>query len=104
MRVDKPGVGESEGVCKRTDFLTELSGYRAAFDSLRKCQFIDLDRVFVGLSNGGGTAPLVAQGRAVRDASRRHPGDAPGTNACWNWNEFGFQTRETNLRPKSICH
>ena len=67
MRMDKPGVGESEGVCKRTDFLTELGGYRAAFDSLRKYQFIDLDRVFVvGLSNGGGTAPLVAQGGAVR--------------------------------------
>jgi pimeloyl-ACP methyl ester carboxylesterase len=67
MRMDKPGVGESEGVCKDTDFLTELSGYRAAFDALRKYQFIDLDRVFVvGLSNGGGTAPLVAQGKPVR--------------------------------------
>ena len=67
MRMDKPGVGESEGDCKRTDFLNELSGYRAAFDSLRKYQFIDLDRVFVvGLSNGGGTSPLVAQGRIVR--------------------------------------
>jgi pimeloyl-ACP methyl ester carboxylesterase len=67
MRMDKPGVGESEGICKQTDFLTELSGYRAAFDSLRKYQFIDLDRVFVvGLSNGGGTAPLVAQGKPVR--------------------------------------
>ena len=66
MRMDKPGVGESEGVCKQTDFLTELSGYRAAFDSLRKYQFIDLDRVFVvGLSNGGGTSPLVAQGKPV---------------------------------------
>jgi len=67
MRTDKPGVGKSEGVCKDTDFLTELSGYRAAFDSLRKYQFIDLDRVFVvGLSNGGGTSPLVAQGKPVR--------------------------------------
>src|SRR5882724_8742846 len=67
MRTDKPGVGKSEGVCKDTDFLAELSGYRAAFDSLRKYQFIDLDRVFVvGLSNGGGTAPLVAQGKPVR--------------------------------------
>jgi pimeloyl-ACP methyl ester carboxylesterase len=67
IRMDKPGVGESEGICKQTDFLTELSGYRAAFDSLRNYEFIDLDRVFVvGLSNGGGTAPLVAQGRPVR--------------------------------------
>ena len=67
MRMDKPGVGESEGVCKQTDFLTELSGYRAAFDSLHNYQFIDLDRVFVvGLSNGGGTSPLVAQGKPLR--------------------------------------
>jgi len=67
MRVDKPGVGESEGACKQTDFLTELSGYRAAFDSMRKYQFIDLNHIFiVGLSNGGGTSPLITQGKPVR--------------------------------------
>jgi len=67
MRMDKEGVGESAGNCAKTDFLTELSGYRAAFDSLAKYPFIDLDRVFViGLSNGGGTSPLVAQGHPVR--------------------------------------
>lgn len=67
MRMDKEGVGESAGDCSKTDFLTELSGYRAAFDSLGKYPFVDLDRIFVvGLSNGGGTSPLVAQSRAVR--------------------------------------
>lgn len=67
MRTDKEGVGESAGNCAKTDFLTELGGYRAAFDSLNKYPFIDLNRVFViGLSNGGGTSPLVAQGHPVR--------------------------------------
>src|SRR5262249_50229232 len=62
-----PGVGESGGNCGKTDFLTELSGYRAAFDSLTRYSFLDLDRVFIiGLSNGGGTSPLVAQSHPVR--------------------------------------
>ena len=34
VRVDKQGVGDSEGVCAETDFDTELAGYRAAFRSL----------------------------------------------------------------------
>lgn len=67
MRMDKEGVGESAGDCGKTDFLTELSGYRAAFDSLGKYPFVDFDRVFVvGLSNGGGTSPLVAQTHPLR--------------------------------------
>jgi pimeloyl-ACP methyl ester carboxylesterase len=67
VRVDKPGVGDSEGVCAETDFTTELSGYRAAFRSLRDYDFIDPERIFVfGLSNGGGYAPLVAEGAPVR--------------------------------------
>jgi pimeloyl-ACP methyl ester carboxylesterase len=67
MRMDKQGVGESAGDCSKTDFLTELSGYRAAFDSLGKYSFIDRDRIFVvGLSNGGGTSPLITQNRPVR--------------------------------------
>lgn len=67
LRMDKPGVGESKGNCAQTDFQTELSGYQAAFDSLRKYDFIDLDKAFVvGLSNGGGTAPLSVRGQPVR--------------------------------------
>jgi len=67
LRMDKPGVGESQGRCGKTDFQTELSGYQAAFDSLPKYAFIDSDRVFVvGLSNGGGTSVLVPRQHAVR--------------------------------------
>jgi pimeloyl-ACP methyl ester carboxylesterase len=68
VRVDKPGVGESQGTpCNKADFQGELEGYQAAFDSMNKYDFLDLDRVFVaGLSNGGGFAPLVSRGRRVR--------------------------------------
>ena len=67
MRMDKPGVGESSGTCEKTDYLTELDSYRAAFASLSKYPFIDTGRIFVvGLSNGGGTSPLIPQSRPVR--------------------------------------
>ena len=34
MRMDKPGIGDSEGpACAETDFRTELAGYRAAFQA-----------------------------------------------------------------------
>jgi pimeloyl-ACP methyl ester carboxylesterase len=35
FRVDKQGVGDSEGVCAETDFDSELGGYRAAFRALK---------------------------------------------------------------------
>ena len=62
FRIDKPGVGDSEGDCAKTDFDTELAAYRAAFRSLANYDFIDSTQVYVlGISNGGGFAPLVAQ-------------------------------------------
>ena len=61
VRMDKPGVGDSEGVCAEADFKAEISGYEEAFKSLEKYPFIDRDRVaVVGLSNGGGFAPIAA--------------------------------------------
>jgi pimeloyl-ACP methyl ester carboxylesterase len=62
FRVDKQGVGDSEGSCAENDFNSELADYRAAFAALKNYDFIDSDRVYVlGMSNGGGFAPLVAQ-------------------------------------------
>lgn len=67
VRMDKPGVGESQGNCATADLRTELEGFQAAFESMRKYDFIDPDRVFVvGLSNGGGFSPLVAHDAKVR--------------------------------------
>jgi dienelactone hydrolase len=62
FRMDKPGVGDSEGVCSTTDFATELESYRRAFAALRTDARINPSRiVVVGISNGGGVAPLVAK-------------------------------------------
>ncbi len=42
FRVDKQGVGDSEGNCAENDFDSELAGYRAAFGALKNYQFIFL--------------------------------------------------------------
>jgi pimeloyl-ACP methyl ester carboxylesterase len=67
VRMDKPGVGESQGDCSKADFDQELSGYQSAFDEMFKYNFIDPTRIFVvGLSNGGGTSALVPRQHPVR--------------------------------------
>lgn len=66
VRMDKAGVGDSEGDCAVTDFDTELAAYRAAFRKMRSMDFVDPGRVFIlGISNGAGYAPLVAEGAPV---------------------------------------
>src|SRR5271165_4488340 len=67
VRMDKPGVGESQGDCSKADFTTELSAYQAAFDEMLKYDFIDTTKIFVvGLSSGGGTSALVPRHHPVR--------------------------------------
>ena len=62
FRVDKEGVGDSEGSCAENDFESELAGYRTAFRSLKKYDFIDPSKIYIlGVSNGGGFAPLVPE-------------------------------------------
>ena len=62
FRMDKQGVGDSEGVCSETDFDSELAGYRAAFRAMKNYDFIDTKRIYIlGISNGGGFAPLVPE-------------------------------------------
>src|SRR5207253_11289434 len=44
------------------DFDSELAGYRAAFRALKNYDFIDSNRVYIlGISNGGGFAPLIPE-------------------------------------------
>jgi pimeloyl-ACP methyl ester carboxylesterase len=67
FRVDKQGVGDSEGDCAENDFESELAGYRAAFRALKNYEFIELNQVYIlGISNGGGFAPLVPETDAER--------------------------------------
>jgi pimeloyl-ACP methyl ester carboxylesterase len=81
VRVDKPGVGESQGNCAKADFQDEMSGFQAAFDSMSKYDFIDLDRVFVvGLSNGGRFSPLAAGNHSVR-----------GFISCGSWGRTWYE-------------
>src|SRR5262245_41869486 len=41
LRVDKPGVGDSEGVCSETDLDTEIAGNRAALAFLKGHPWVD---------------------------------------------------------------
>lgn len=71
FRVDKQGVGDSEGSCAENDFASELAGYRAAFRSLKNYDFIDINRVYLlGISNGGGFGPLVPETSAEQEQVR----------------------------------
>jgi len=61
MRVDKPGVGDSEGDCGKVDFKTELSGYAAALESLKSKSYVDTTNIIVyGNSMGSALAPFFA--------------------------------------------
>jgi len=81
VRMDKPGVGESQGDCSKADFHSEMTGWQAAFDAMAKYDFIDLDRVFViGLSNGGGFSPMVAGDHPVR-----------GFISCGSWGRTWYE-------------
>lgn len=66
-RIEKPGVGGSDGNCPDTDFDTELAGYRAAFAALSGDEWTAPGGIVVAaLSFSGGVAPLIADGRPVR--------------------------------------
>jgi alpha-beta hydrolase superfamily lysophospholipase len=62
VRVDKPGVGDSEGgPPDETGFEAELDGYRQALRAARRYDFADADAVFVfGHGLGGVFGPMLA--------------------------------------------
>ncbi len=68
MRVERPGVGDSEGPsCSRADLAAEMAGERAALARLEAHPSFDSERLFVlGMSLGGGRAPLLVEGEKVR--------------------------------------
>ena len=63
MRVDKPGVGDSEGPpCSEIDLQTELAGYSAALKQLSEMPGVDPQRIYVfGHSMGGVLAPYLSR-------------------------------------------
>ncbi|MEM8965443.1 MAG: PDZ domain-containing protein [Bacteroidota bacterium] len=61
MRVEKVGVGDSEGDCSQTDFHTEVAGYRAALQALKQKPYLDTTQIIIyGSSMGSAIAPTLA--------------------------------------------
>ena len=101
FRTDKPGIGDSEGVCGDTDFDSELGGYRAAFRALKNYDFIDPHRVFIlGISNGGGFAPLVPESDAEQQQVRGYI-SVGGWAKTWFEHMLEIERRRFALMGKS---
>ena len=68
LRVEKPGVGDSEGpACMDCDLNTELDGYQAAFRFLKQRSDVDTTNIIVfGASLGGTLASIVGQDQPVK--------------------------------------
>ncbi len=61
MRIEKPGVGDSDGNCAQSDFLTDLSGYHAAIRKLKSKDYVDTTNIIIyGSSMGSALAPYLA--------------------------------------------
>lgn len=55
MRIEKPGVGDSEGACSETDLHTEMAGYRAGIQYLLKHPWVDASGIVLFGSSAGST-------------------------------------------------
>jgi pimeloyl-ACP methyl ester carboxylesterase len=93
LRVEKPGVGDSEGGPATTvDFEQELDGYRQALKALRARPEVDPSRIFIfGHSMGGLWAPLLASEVPVR-------GIAVAGTGFRTWIEYALE----NTRRQSL--
>ncbi|MEQ9301785.1 MAG: PDZ domain-containing protein [Cyclobacteriaceae bacterium] len=61
MRIEKPGVGDSDGDCGTSDFITDLSGYHAAIRALKVKDYVDTTNIIIyGSSMGSALAPYLA--------------------------------------------
>jgi dienelactone hydrolase len=98
VRVDKAGVGDSEGgPCSSLDYETELKHYRAGLTALYAHPWVDRDRVMVyGASMGANLAPLVAAGHKVRALAVWG-----GGAQSWFERQLGFERRALELGGKS---
>src|SRR5436853_3662855 len=101
FRMDKQGVGDSEGDCAETDFESELTAYRAAFRAVKNYDFIDANRIFIlGISNGGGFAPLVPESDAEQAQVRGYI-SIGGWVETWFEHMLEIERRRVALMGKS---
>ncbi len=87
MRVEKPGVGDSEGgPFADLDYTTELDIYRQALKQLKTTSSVEVDNIFIfGHSMGGAFGPMIASENPVKGISTY------GT-AARTWYEYFLDT------------
>ena len=101
FRMDKQGVGDSEGDCAQNDFQSELAAYRAAFRALRNYDYADPNRVYIlGISNGGGFGPLVPEASAEQAQVRGYI-SVGGWVKTWFEHMLEIERRRFALMKKS---
>jgi pimeloyl-ACP methyl ester carboxylesterase len=87
LRIEKPGVGDSEGGPFATmDYTTELDIYRQALKQLKGLDYVDTDNIFIfGHSMGGAFGPMIAAESPVK-------GIATYGTAARTWYEYLLDT------------
>ena len=96
VRVDKPGVGDSEGDCSRTTLEDDLAAYRAAIRKALARTDVDASRLTVfGGSIGGALAPLLAADFKVHALVV-----AGGFSRTWGEHILGHERRRLTLSGK----
>ncbi|MEM9855936.1 MAG: PDZ domain-containing protein [Bacteroidota bacterium] len=61
MRVEKPGVGDSNGDCGESTFLQDIAAFEAAYQSLKELDQVDSTNIIIyGSSMGSALAPHLA--------------------------------------------
>jgi hypothetical protein len=98
MRVEKSGMGDSEGApCQVVDLRQEIEGYIAGLRALKTYDFVDADKIFIfGHSIGGIVGPAVAAEEKVR-------GLIAVATVGTNWYEYALENfrRQALLRGES---
>lgn len=100
LRVDKPGVGDSEGGPYATvDFDTEMDIYRQSIKKLQSLPYVDADKIFIfGHSMGGAFGPIVASETKIR-------GLAVAGTVCKTWTEYFLEnTRRQEILAGRALH
>lgn len=99
FRVDKPGVGDSEGgPYEAVDFDTEMDIYRQSLKRLKELPYVDPDKIFIfGHSMGGAFGPIVASEFKLR-------GVAVAGTVCKTWTEYFLENtrRQEILAGRSL--
>jgi len=93
VRVDKPGVGDSEGECAQTTLEDDLAAYRAAIRAGLARSDVDPSRLTLfGGSIGGALAPLLAAEFKVHALAA-----AGGFSRTWSEHILGHERRRLTL-------